>query len=173
MDKDEWLRDFPKGSSLLSYLYNILISLESDLSVIDLIRKLFQKTLKPYLDFITSFIYDGEFQDPFNEFYIEKINPDAKDAKMEDDQPVHLKLSGDQKFKMRTEHTHQIPVFLSNFATQIFKSGCALSLLKEVDAQEYFKLCTFSRVKLELPSPYNMKSLNSHCIVLAKFYHWQ
>jgi len=40
--KEAWLSEFPKGSNLLSYLYNILVSLESDLSVIDMIRKLFQ-----------------------------------------------------------------------------------------------------------------------------------
>ena len=97
--KDEWLVDFPKGPNLISYLYNILISLESDLSVINLVRKLFQSTINPYLNFITTFIYEGDFEDPFNEFFIEKITDDMEVA-----QPGSfglVKLSDKKQFKMK------------------------------------------------------------------------
>ena len=39
--KKEWLSEFPKGSDLLSYLYNVMIQLESDLSTFEFVRKLF------------------------------------------------------------------------------------------------------------------------------------
>ena len=154
--------DFPKGSNLISYLYNILISLESDLSVINLVRKLFQTTLKPYLNFINSFIYNGDFEDPYNEFYIEKIKSEEE---MEIN-PAAVKsfplISDKQKFRLRTDGLHQIPIILSNFTTQIFKWGSTLSLLKDVEESEYIHICWSERLKLELPSPYDMKSLNYH-----------
>jgi hypothetical protein len=171
MSKEEWFRDFPKGSHLLSYLYNILISLESDLSVIDLIRKLFQKTLSPYLTFITEFIYMGDFHDPFNEFYIKKLDPSRSGDKPMPD--VNQPLSFTTKFAIRNGPSADIPIFLSRFALQIFKSGSALSLLKEVSASEYFEICSKSHTALLLPTPYDMRSLNTHCSTLSAFYYNQ
>ena len=54
-----------KSQDLLSYLYNVLLEADQPL-----VRNLFCKALKPYLSFISHFIYRGEFNDPFYEFYI-------------------------------------------------------------------------------------------------------
>lgn len=136
--KEEWLHEFPKGSSLLSYLYNILVALESDLSVIDMIvRSLFQRTMKPYLNFITSFIYEGDFEDPFGEFYIERLDQGHLECKDINDQ---YKISEKQKFKIKSENTASIPIFLSRFTVQIFKCGSMLSLLKEAQGVDYFSI---------------------------------
>ena len=44
-------------------------------------------------------------------------------------------------------------------------------MLKEVQVQEaYFKICCDSRIKLQLPSPYDMKSLDQHCNIISDFY---
>ena len=120
--KEEWLIDFPKGSNLISYLYNILISLESDLSVINLVRKLFQTTLKPYLNFVNSFIYNGDFEDPYNEFYIEKVP--SVEEQLRRTPAASIKLSEipeHQRFRIRTDGIYPIPIILSNFMTQIYK----------------------------------------------------
>ena len=118
--KEAWIQEFPKGSNLLSYLYNILVSLESDLSVIDMVRSLFQRTLRPYLNFITSFIFEGEFEDPFGEFYIEKILQESPDD-MEVDMNEKYKITEKQKFRIKSNQSFGIPIFLSRFAVQIFK----------------------------------------------------
>lgn len=171
INKDQWFRDFPKGSHLLSYLYNILISLESDLSVINLVRKLFQQTLKPYLNFITSFIYEGDFNDPFDEFYIEKLQQDQGDSEFKPADPHDkYKISDKQKFKIKGGNLAGIPIFLTGFTLQIFKCGSTLSLLKEVQDGQYFSIWCSDMVRLELPSPYDMRSLNEHCTKLSKFY---
>jgi hypothetical protein len=136
--KEEWLHEFPKGSSLLSYLYNILVALESDLSVIDtIVRTLFQRTMTPYLNFITSFIYEGDFEDPFGEFYIEKVDHEQGETQDINDQ---YKISEKQKFKIRGENTASIPIFLSKYTVQIFKCGSMLSLLKEAQGVDYFSI---------------------------------
>lgn len=148
--KDEWFNDFPKGSNLLTYLYNIVISLESDLSATDLARKLFQKALKPYLGFINAFIYQGTFEDPFNEFFVEKLDIQEGELEVKYQQSNNLKISEKQKFMMRNDTTTKIPIFLTNFAMQIYKCGTALSLLKEVPDSEYTAICCDQEVDIVL-----------------------
>ena len=70
----DWMTDFPKGGDLLTYLYNILLEVESDPTSVNLVKNLFHRALKPYLSWISHFIYWGEFNDPFGEFYIRRID---------------------------------------------------------------------------------------------------
>lgn len=69
---EQWLGEFPRGAHLLDYLYKILMCCESDLQAVDLLRDIFTKTIQPLLEMIDDFIYRGVFDDPFNEFFIEK-----------------------------------------------------------------------------------------------------
>ena len=70
MRAKEWIFDLPQGTHLLSYLYNILTQLESDLKQVQFIRKIFIKALSPYLNMIRIFIFKGDVQDPFYEFFV-------------------------------------------------------------------------------------------------------
>jgi hypothetical protein len=54
---------------------------ESDLQAVDLLRDIFTKTIKPLLEMIDDFIYRGVFDDPFNEFFIEKLELPKRNAK--------------------------------------------------------------------------------------------
>ena len=46
-----------------------------------MLRDIFTKTIKPLLEMIDDFIYRGTFDDPFNEFFIEKLDIPEKNAK--------------------------------------------------------------------------------------------
>lgn len=70
----QWLGEFPRGAHLLTYLYRILMCCESDLQAVQLLRDIFRKTIQPLLELIRDFIYVGTFDDPFNEFFIEKLS---------------------------------------------------------------------------------------------------
>jgi hypothetical protein len=50
-----------------------MLASESDLQVIDLLRKVFSSSLQPILYMISEFITQGTFEDPFNEFFVEKL----------------------------------------------------------------------------------------------------
>ena len=50
---------------------------ESDLQAVDLLRDIFAKSIQPLLDMIDDFIYRGTFNDPFGEFFIQKIHKPA------------------------------------------------------------------------------------------------
>lgn len=68
-----WIKRFPKGAKLLSFLYKILLCSESDLQAVDLLRRIFQKSSEPLLQMINSFIFYGDFEDPYDEFFVEKL----------------------------------------------------------------------------------------------------
>ena len=70
---EQWLNEFPRGAKLLTYLYRIMLASEADLQVIDLLRRIFCAAVRPILLMISEFITIGSFQDPFNEFFVEKL----------------------------------------------------------------------------------------------------
>lgn len=70
---EQWLNEFPKGARLLTYLYRIMIASEADLQVIDLLRRIFTQSAHPLLLMISEFITIGSFEDPFEEFFVEKL----------------------------------------------------------------------------------------------------
>ena len=70
---EQWLNEFPRGAKLLTYLYRIMLASEADLQVIDLLRRIFGQAVRPILLMISEFITIGSFQDPFNEFFVEKL----------------------------------------------------------------------------------------------------
>jgi hypothetical protein len=91
----QWLEEFPRGASLLTYLYKILMCCESDLQAVDLLRTIFRSSIKPLLQMISEFIYSGNFNDPFNEFFVEKIFKQVKGKKKANSDDFIYKLSAD------------------------------------------------------------------------------
>jgi len=71
--RKQWLEEFPKGSRLLTYLYRITLACEADLTVVELLRRIFSRTVSPLLRMISEFISIGDFEDPFGEFFIERL----------------------------------------------------------------------------------------------------
>jgi len=87
----------------------------------------------PILRMISEFITIGTFEDPFNEFFVEKLQPDHR---------VVYKLAG--------AHKSKVPIFFKETASVIFKVGCDINLLKENkqktgDSSElqYYRVCSF------------------------------
>ena len=102
-----------------------MLASEADLQVIDLLRRIFTQSVRPILLMISEFITIGSFEDPFNEFFVEKLyrnkgsDNNAKTADF------------DYIFKL-TNDLDKIPVFFNanDTAITIFKIGCDLNLLK-------------------------------------------
>ena len=123
------------------------------------------------MNFITSFIFEGDFEDPFNEFYIEKINNNPDDMQIDGteskikDKILTAKVP---KFKMRLEKEYSLPIFISRFSVQIFKCGSMLSLLKDIEDSEYFSICGNNHIYLDLPNFYYQNGIN-----LSEYYHNQ
>ncbi len=46
---------------------------EADLQCIDLLRKILAKSLQPLLNMIAQFTTTGDFEDPFEEFFVKKL----------------------------------------------------------------------------------------------------
>lgn len=70
---------------------------------------------------ISEFIYSGNFNDPFNEFFVERIFKQVKGNKRSSSNEFIYKLSAD---------SHKIPSFLGkNMAMAIFKVGSHVHLL--------------------------------------------
>jgi len=129
---EQWLNEFPKGARLLTYLYRIMLASEADLQVIDLLRQIFSQSVRPILLMISAFITIGSFEDPFKEFFVEKLYRTALIKAKPSADGDFAKFAGstdDYVFKI-TSDTEKIPVFLNDTAVTIFKIGCDLNLLK-------------------------------------------
>ena len=78
--RKQWLETFPRGAALLTYLYRIMLACESDRQVIDLLRRIFAQSCKPILLMTSQFITLGTFEDPFDEFFVEKLYKPMKQS---------------------------------------------------------------------------------------------
>lgn len=63
--RKQWLEEFPKGARLLTYLFRITLACEADLTVVELLRRIFARAVSPLLRMISEFITVGTFEDPF------------------------------------------------------------------------------------------------------------
>jgi hypothetical protein len=128
---EQWLGEFPRGAHLLTYLYKILMCCESDLQAVHLLRDIFRKTIQPLLEMINEFIYQGSFDDPFQEFFIEKVPINAKARKDSEQSASPLLMHHVYKLTQRTEI---IPEFIGvKIAEAIFKIGSHINLLQVHD----------------------------------------
>lgn len=81
---------------------------------------------------ISAFITIGSFEDPFQEFFVEKLYRTAlsKDKpSTKADTAKFADRTDDYIFKISSD-ADKIPVFLNDTAVTIFKIGCDLNLLK-------------------------------------------
>lgn len=122
MRAKEWIFDLPTGTGLLSYLYNILTQLESDLTKVSFIRKIFMKALTPYLQMVKTYIYKGDLYDPFFEFFVK--------VRGETDMVRHG-VSNQQEYVV--DERNCLPNFLLPVEMEIYKTGVTLALLKRVE----------------------------------------
>lgn len=68
--RKQWLEEFPRGANLLTYLFSITLACEADLNVVELLRRIFSRSIQPLLRMVSEFITVGTFEDPFEEFFI-------------------------------------------------------------------------------------------------------
>ena len=109
-----------------------MIASEADLQVIDLLRRIFSQTVRPLLLMISEFVTIGSFEDPFDEFFVEKLYRNKREQSAEDaEQQTDAVDDSDFIYKF-TSDPNKIPVFLTpkDTAVTIFKIGCDLNLLK-------------------------------------------
>ena len=162
---EQWLNEFPTGANLLTYLFRIMIASEADLQVIDLLRRIFTQTVRPILLMISEFITIGSFEDPFNEFFVEKLYRNQQTDSPEADDLIY-KLTSDPS---------KIPVFLQSkdSAITIFKIGCDLNLLKKkrkqivTDSGQHFESVK-ATTKIHLPDYFAICSKGDSSVTASK-----
>ena len=108
---------------MLTYLYRIVLASEADLSVIDLLRRVFAQACKPLLLMISQFTTVGSFEDPCKEFFVEKLMRKRRFAKK-------VAFGEEDIVYKMTSNQDKIPDFLSDSAVTVFKIGCDINLLK-------------------------------------------
>lgn len=131
--RKQWLEEFPKGSTLLTYLYRITLACEADLTVVELLRRIFARAVSPLLRMISEFITVGAFEDPFSEFFIQK-----------------LASKSDKAGAIYRLEPEKVPAFFQNeTAEMIFALGSDINLLRQHkpvtsdgDLPDYYKICT-------------------------------
>ena len=121
--------------------------------MIDLLRRIFSQSIQPILYMISEFITLGQFEDPYDEFFVEKLyrQSNLKASLNSHEAQVGLE-SEDYLFKL-TSDTDRIPVFLVDSALTIFKIGCDINLLntkrkkiveetRRAYLPDYFAICS-------------------------------
>ena len=105
-----------------------MLACEADLQAIDLLRRIFARSMRPILLMISEFITIGSFEDPFNEFFVEKLFRQDNRGKRAEKLGAFA-ASDEYVYKVSGDHD-KIPVFLNDAAYTIYKIGCDLNLLK-------------------------------------------
>ena len=90
----------------------------------ELLRQVFQKAMAPLLTMINSFIFQGDFDDPYQEFFVEKLYRKSGTK-------GGMVNSLDYLFKLTSEAESKVPVFLIDTVSTIFKAGSSLHLLRK------------------------------------------
>lgn len=84
---------------------------EADLQIVELVRGLFAKAVEPILRMIAEFVTVGSFEDPQQEFFVEKMQIDFTKAGSENSVKFNL-------------DKNKVPLFLRDVAPMIFRVGC-------------------------------------------------
>lgn len=72
---------------------------------------------------INSFIFTGDFEDPFSEFFVEKL--------MRRGVKSNLTSYSDYLFKLTSNPEEKVPLFIIDSVSAIFKTGSSLHLLRK------------------------------------------
>ena len=116
---------------------------------------------------INSFIFTGDFEDPYKEFFVKKKfrRGVTKDSG-----------SSDFIFKMTSKPHLKIPIFLMDSASTIFKAGSSLHLLEKQglkqstteeynkSLKEYYEICSqsFGNSNLTFQRSFTMRAIQAN-----------
>ncbi|EAR93549.3 Spc97/Spc98 family protein (macronuclear) [Tetrahymena thermophila SB210] len=112
-----------KGGELLSKLYDLLKN-TSDKQIVDIYYYVLQKSFAPYVQMLSQWIYYGQIDDLFQEFFIQENVFVKRDNISKDFKENYW----DQRFILREK---QVPAFLYLWKEMVFKTGKYLSVLSE------------------------------------------
>ncbi|KAK3103352.1 hypothetical protein FSP39_018661 [Pinctada imbricata] len=120
MDTEEQYENFPKGVELLSYIYRETLEAASTDNY-PIMLSIMQTSCGPYTLFIQNWLFHGTCQDRHGEFMIE-VNDDY----------LHFKDKNywAKGYTLATLEADSVPLFLSDYAQDIFVCGKSLNLLK-------------------------------------------
>ncbi|KAH9322978.1 hypothetical protein KI387_017617, partial [Taxus chinensis] len=115
-------QDFPRGADLLTYLYN-------QLQVADpihrpLLKFLFARACRPYVDFIKSWIYRAVVKDPYKEFIVEGSENIESISCIGKGHANHFPVSS-----IRVRDGVFVPCFLKHVSTPLLRAGQQLQVL--------------------------------------------
>ncbi|KAF2609928.1 hypothetical protein F2Q70_00011874 [Brassica cretica] len=120
---------FYKGSDLLTYLYSQLKVADPAHSA--MVKFLFLKTCEPYCEFIRSWIYKAELNDPHKEFIVECITESTS---------FSWNTAGISRLKRaREQEGGLVPCFLDGFLEPILRAGQQLQVITKL-----LELCNLS-----------------------------
>ncbi|KAF3512803.1 hypothetical protein F2Q69_00006695 [Brassica cretica] len=120
---------FYKGSDLLTYLYSQLKVADPAHSA--MVKFLFLKTCEPYWEFIRSWIYKAELNDPHKEFIVECITESTS---------FSWNTAGISRLKRaREQEGGLVPCFLDGFLEPILRAGQQLQVITKL-----LELCNLS-----------------------------
>ncbi|EFC44984.1 spindle pole body protein spc97 [Naegleria gruberi] len=119
----EILKDNAKGGSLLNVLQNVSRVISSDEKTQKLFNFIFTKSCAPYFEMIESWIFKGEIEDLYEEFFVEENKNVRKEQLLEDFNSLYW----DSKYSI----TREVPFFLTKLSDKVLTCGKYLSLLKE------------------------------------------
>lgn len=129
-----------------------MTQLESDLTKVSFIWKIFIKALTPYLQMVKTYIYKGDLYDPYFEFFV-KIKQDSD--------MVWHGVSSQQDFVL--DERNCLPNFLLPIETELYKTGVTLALLKRVEwgisSRKYYSICILQPQSFDLETDLKILTL--------------
>ena len=136
-------KTFPKGISLLSYLYQETLEMRSS-PYYGLMLSLLKSAAAPYLRYVHLWVFNGSCADPFGEFLIQS-NTDYLNYR-----DHHYWTSG---FTLQNKPTIQLnfTLFLSELSEDIFVCGKTLNLLRLCTSNKHFLFGTVGYNGIEAP----------------------
>ncbi|CAH2065522.1 unnamed protein product [Thlaspi arvense] len=120
---------FYRGSDLLTYLYSQLKVADSAHSA--MLKFLFLKSCEPYCEFIRSWIYKAELNDPHKEFILECV---SESTSLSWNKPGVSPLK-----RVREQEGGLVPCFLDGFLIPILRAGQQLQVITKL-----LELCNLS-----------------------------
>lgn len=125
-----------RGGSLVSTIH--AYTLTGDPFIRQFTSTLLDRVSRPFFECLSRWIYDGELDDPSNEFFIALQHPAARthkpthrpdtDMAVRDDEDTNAADVWHNKFVLRSD---QLPSFLSeHFARKIFSTGRSLNFIR-------------------------------------------
>ncbi|KAG2377607.1 hypothetical protein C9374_009123 [Naegleria lovaniensis] len=120
---EEITKENAKGGSLINIIQRISKSISTDDKTQKLFNFILSKSCAPYFEMIESWIFKGEIEDVFGEFFIEENKQIVKEQLVRDFNSSYW----ESKYSI----TREVPFFLSKISDKVLACGRYLSLLSE------------------------------------------